>query len=325
MKARALRAALLITGFAGLALATLAMARCPHPAEVWQGQMEATEVDVAAKIAARVATLPVAEGQRVKRGDVVVTFDSPELRARADQAEAGQRAASAQSDKAQHGAREEEVRQALAAWDRARHAAALARVTYERIERLERDGVVSVQRRDEAEAQWRTAEDAAAAAQAGHEMAASGARVEDKATASAMADRARGAVAEVDAFLAEIELTAPIDGEVARRNVEPGELVGAGAPVVTLVDLADCWAVFQVREDRLSGLRMGDRFRARVPALGREIELVVSYLAPLGDFATWRPTSQSGGFDLKTFEVRARPTAAVEGLRPGMSVLVERR
>jgi HlyD family secretion protein len=130
-------------------------------------------------------------------------------------------------------------------------------------------------------------------------------------------------VSEVEAYLGEMTLVAPRDGEVAARNVEPGELTAPGYPVITIVDLSDAWVVFNLREDRLAGLKVGDRLTARVPALGREVELRVSTLAPLADFATWRSTSASGGFDLKTFEVRAKPAAPVEGLRPGMSAVVD--
>jgi HlyD family secretion protein len=130
-------------------------------------------------------------------------------------------------------------------------------------------------------------------------------------------------VSEVAVYLGEMTLVAPRDGEVAARNVEPGELTAPGYPVVTLVDLSDAWVVFNLREDRLAGLKVGDRLTARVPALGREVELRVTTLAPLADFATWRSTSASGGFDLKTFEVRAKPASPVEGLRPGMSAVVD--
>jgi HlyD family secretion protein len=154
-------------------------------------------------------------------------------------------------------------------------------------------------------------------------MASAGARREDREAAAALVARARGAVSEVEAFLAETRLAAPAAGEVARVNAEPGELVAPGSPIVTLVDLRDAWLTLQLREDRLLGLKVGDRFRARVPALrDREVELTVYFLAPQGDYATWRATSASGGFDLKTFEVRARPTAPVDGLRPGMTGIV---
>ncbi len=309
-----------------LALCVVAGVRASRPApEVLQGQVDATEVNVAAKIGGRVATLAVREGQTVGKGDLVATLDSPELAAKRAQAEAAKAAAAAQRAKAFNGAREEEVRAARSVWQRARHAADLAEKTFRRVDRLHDDGVVPTQRRDEAEAALRTATDAEEAARASYDMAVKGARSEDKDAASALVDRAAGAVSEVEAFLAETRLTSPIAGEVYRRNVEPGEVVAAGYSIATVVDLSDVWATFNVREDRLAGLGVGRRFTARVPALGAaDLEFEVYYVAPQGDFATWRATSAQGGFDLKTFEVRARPTGRHDGLRPGMSVLVAR-
>lgn len=307
-----------------LAAATLVMASRPKP-ELLQGEVEARQVNVAAKIPARVAAVLVREGQRVSAGQGLVTLTSPEVTARRDQATAARDAAAAQRDKAVAGTRDEEVRGAAAQLQRAQHARELAEKTFTRVERLNRDGVLPAQRRDEAEAALATARDAEDAARALWEMARNGARVEDKATAEAMVARADSAVAEVDAFLAETSLAAPLAGEVLRSNAEVGELVPAGMPVVTLVDLDDVWVTFNLREDRLPGIVMGSVLTGRVPGLGgREVVLKVDYIAPQGDFATWRATATQGGFDLKTFEVRARPEAAVPGLRPGMSVLVNR-
>ncbi len=304
-----------------LGLGALLLSR-PGP-ETLQGEADATKVDVAAKVAGRIATIVVREGDTVRPGDPVATIESPEIRARLDQAEAAKAGAVAQRDKADRGAREEEIRAARSQYERAKHAAELAEVTFGRLERLARDGVVPAQRRDEAEAQWKTSRDAADAAKAVWDMAVAGARSEDRAAAAAMVSRAKGAVDEVKAFLDETKVAAPASGEVYRRNAEPGEVVPAGFPIVTLVDLSDVWVTFQVREDRLERLRMGATVPARFPALGGgEVPLTVSFVAPQGDFATWRATSAQGGFDLKTFEVRARPARPVPGLRPGMSAVV---
>jgi HlyD family secretion protein len=294
--------------------------------EVMQGQVEGTLVNVSTKVPGRVATIAVREGDTVKKADLVVTLDSPEINAKLDQAEAARAAAAAQRDKAFNGAREEEIRQAKNMWERAQHATELADKTFKRVDRLNKDGVLPAQRRDEAEAQLKTARDAEAAAQAVYDMAVKGARVEDKNAATALVSRARGAISEVQAYLGETKLTAPIGGEVYKRNVEPGELVGAGTPILTLLDPADVWATFQIREDKLASLRIGDFMSGKVPALSHQkADLRVSYIAPVGDFATWRATNAQGGFDLKTFEVRARPVQALRGLRPGMSVILEGR
>ena len=224
---------LLVTVAAVAAVAVCAttafLATRPAP-ETMQGQVEATEVNVASKVAGRVATLSVRDGQRVERGAELATLDSPEIRARLDQAQAAKGAAAAQRDKAYHGAREEEIRAAENVWLRAQHATELAEKTFRRVDRLNADGVLPTQRRDEAEAAFKTAKDAEEAARASYDMAVKGTRTEDKDTASAMVERASGAISEVEAFLAETKVIAPIAGEIYRHNVEPGEVVAAGTP-----------------------------------------------------------------------------------------------
>ncbi len=296
-----------------------------HPApDLVQGEAEATEIKIATKIPARVQRIHVAEGDRVGHGDVLVTLASPETEAKLAQAEAAREAATAQRDKADTGAREEEIRQAYNVWQRAKHAAELAETTAGRVERLYADGVLPEQRRDEAVARWKSAREAAEAARAVYDMARSGTREEDRRAAEALAAQAAGAVTEVEAYLAETRLESPIEGEVSVVVAEEGELAAAGFPLMTLLDLSDIWVSFNLREDRLGALRMGSRMWARIPALAdREVEVKVSYIAAQGDYATWRATSASGGFDLRTFEVRARPLAPVEGLRPGMSAIVD--
>ncbi len=302
--------------------AALLLGGCHRP-DLVQGEVEAAQVDVSAKIPGRVAEVRVDVGQAVKKGDPLARLESPEIHAKLDQASAVRAAAGAQQDKADRGARAEEIRAAESQWQRAEAAATLAKTTAERLERLHRDGVVPAQRRDEAEANGKAARAAADAARAVYDMAVAGARREDREAAAAVVRQAQGAVSEVEAYLGETTLVAPRDGEVSARNVEPGELTAPGYPVITLVDLSDQWVVFNLREDRLAGLSVGDRLAARVPALAREVELEVTTIAPLADFATWRSTSASGGFDLKTFEVRARPREKVDGLRPGMSAVVD--
>jgi HlyD family secretion protein len=306
-----------------LALAAI-FAFTPRPAaRPLQGQIEATEVNVTAKVPGRVATLEVREGQRVTKGQLVATVTSPELEAKLAQAEAAREGAVATLDKAKNGAREEEIRAARSGWERARHAAELAEKTFHRLDRLQADGVVPMQRRDEAEAAFKTARDAEDAAKATLDMAVNGARAEDKEAARTMVARAEGAVAEVKAAQAELKLYAPADGEVVRRNVEEGELVGPGFPLVTIVELADPWLTVHLREDQLAGIAVGQTLAASVPAISaRPLDWRVDSLAAQADFATFRATSAQSGFDVKTFELRARPVTPAEGLRPGMSVLI---
>ncbi len=293
------------------------------PVEYIQGEIEAAQVDLAVKIPGRVSRVLVREGQHVSRGDLLLMLDSPEIQAKLRQAAAAEQAAGLQRDKAYAGARRQEIQAARNLWRQAREAALLAEKTFTRIKRLYDDGVVPAQRRDEAEAKWKVSREAAEAARAQYELAQEGARKEDRQTAAALAEQAGGAVSEVLSYIDETRLVAPRDGEVAHVLADPGEVVSAGYPVVSIVDLADIWVVFNVREDNLAGLAMGTVIKARVPALGKEDHrFKVSYVSVMGDFATWRSTSASGGFDLKTFELHARPLKPLPGLRPGMSVIV---
>jgi HlyD family secretion protein len=295
------------------------------PPQVIQGEADATQIQVASKIFGRVAAVHVKKGEFVKKGQLLVTLDSPEIRAKMAQATATQRFAGAQRDKTYNGTRQEEVRSALNNWQKAKAAADLADKTFHRIDKLNADGVVPAQKRDEAEAQLQSAAKATEAAKAVYDMAVAGSRSEDKAAASAQASQAAGVVAEVGANMRETCLYAPVDGQVVDVIPDPGELVSPGFPVVSIVDLNDVWLTFNLREDLLANIRMGSVFNAQLPALGnRSIKARVNYISALGEFATWRATKTSGDFDLKTFEVRLIPVDPAEGLRPGMSAIVVR-
>jgi HlyD family secretion protein len=294
------------------------------PAVYFQGQMEARESDIAAKVTARIAKVHVQEGQKIVPGDLLIEMDSPEVQAKLAQAEAAKDAAQAVADKAERGARPEEVQMARLNWQRAQAAADLAKTTYDRVQSLYDQGLVAAQKRDEAQTNWRASSAQSAAAKAQYEMAASGARKEDRAAAAAQARQVDGVIAEVEAARAETQLRSPVGGEVANVLAKVGELSPQGVAVVTVVDLQDQWVVLNVREDQLQRFAKDSRFVGRLPALGdRAVEFRVYYLGALPDFATWRATRGSQGFDARTFEVRARPAAPIEGARPGMSVVVE--
>ncbi|NLV42197.1 MAG: HlyD family efflux transporter periplasmic adaptor subunit [Candidatus Hydrogenedentes bacterium] len=294
----------------------------PRP-RLLQGEVDTRKISVSAKIPGRVEEMLAEEGGRLKKGDVIAVLDSPQLQAKRQQAGAVQEAAGAQRDKAEGGAREEQIRMAQSQWLQAQAGAELAEKSFARVERLFNDGVVPAQRRDEVQAQRDMARKLVEAAKAQYDMALNGAQEEDRRAAQALVNQAAGAVSEVESLIGEARVTAPMDGEIVEHIVSLGELAAAGMPIVTMINPDDCWVTFSVREDWLGGMKLGDRLTGRVPALnGAELEMEVSYLAPLGDFATWRATNIAGGFDLKTFEVRARPVTPAEGLRPGMSVVV---
>lgn len=292
------------------------------PPGMVQAMADADSINVSTKISARVAKLLVREGDRVEAGQLLFELDSPEVAARQRQAAAALEAARAVAGKAEEGAREEDIRAAEANWRRAQAGAELARSTYRRVENLYREGVMTRQKRDEALAQQRSADALATAARAQYDMARAGARSEDRAAAQAQVRQAEGAMAEVEAAQAEIEGRSPLAAEVGERLVEVGELVPAGYPVFTLVDIDRMWVSLNLREDQFGGIAPGRTLHGDIPALELEqVPFEVYLVSPAGDYATWRSTRQSSGYDVKSFEVRARPSQPVQGFRPGMSVL----
>jgi len=291
----------------------------PQPQPL-QGQIEAREVHVAAKIPGRIGRVDVELGQTVKAGDPLFELTSLEVDAKLAQAKAAQDAAQSLDSKAQRGARPEEIEMARLNNERAKAAAQLAESTYQHVQSLFDDGLIARQKRDEADAQWRVATAQAGAAQAQYDLALHGARSEDKAAAAAQARQVAGVVAEARAAEAETRILAPSGGEVARIDIQSGELAPQGFPVVTLVDLTDSWAVLQVREDDVASFAKDSTHELRIPALKRNVAFRVSAVAAMPDFATWK-AARPGGVDLRTFEIRLRPNEPIEGLRPGMSVV----
>ena len=285
-----------------------------------QGQMDAQEVNVSSKVAGRVGQLNVKLGDTVAQGQVLFQLTSPEVDAKIAQATAAAQAADAVAKKAQAGARPEEVRAARANWQRAQTGAAIAKTTYERVNNMYAEGVIARQKRDEAQAQWQAAEQQAHAARAQYDMANAGARPEDRNAADAQARQVGAVLTEAQVALAETKIAAPVAGQVSKIQIQPGELAPQGFPVMTLVNLADAWAVLQVREDEMAAFSMGSTHTANVPALKQQLTFKVSSVAVMPDFATWR-AARPGGTDLRTFEIRLRPAIRVEGLRPGMSVV----
>ncbi|MGG7607316.1 HlyD family secretion protein [Massilia sp. BKSP1R2A-1] len=288
-----------------------------------QGQIEAQEINVSSKVPGRVGRVHVRLGQTVARGDLLFELDSPEVRAKVAQAEAARDAARAASQKVQAGARPQEIAAARANWERAQAGARLASLTYQRIAAMYAEGVVARQKRDEAEAQARSANEQATAARAQYDLARQGARPEDKLAAEAQLRQVAGALAETGAALDETRITAPAAGEVTKIAIQPGELAPQGFPVLTLVDLGDVWAVLAVREDMFKPFAQGTVHQAYIPALKTGASFKVETVSALPAFATWR-AARPGGTDLRTFELRLRPTAPVPGLRPGMTVVFER-
>ncbi len=293
-----------------------------HPLII-QGEVEATEISVASKVYGRIEKLSIREGDSVQKGQLLVSITSPEIEARLKQAQAAVKAARSSQDKVYRGTREEDIRASRNMWEKAIAASEFTRKTRDRIIQLYNDGVVSAQKRDEAEAQWQSSIKTEKAAKATYDKALTGARTEDKHVASALTAKAVAVLAEVRSMMSETRLKSPINGEITSIIADYGELISPGYPVITVVDLTDIWVTFNLREDLLKNIRIGTVLDATFPALGEGIiKLKVSYISALGDFATWHATKASGDFDLKTFEIRARSLNDEKGLRPGMSAIV---
>lgn len=286
-----------------------------------QGEVDATSYKASSKIAGRIDTMLVTPGQKVAKGELLYVLGTPEIDAKLRQAKAAQSAASAQDRKAIAGARVQQIDGALSLLQQAEAGLQLAQKTFDRVSNLYAQGVVPAQKYDEAEANYKAMKATAAAAKSQYDMAVAGTRKEDKAAAAALVEQASSVVSEVEIYLDDARVYSPIDGEVATIIAEQGELVGSGYPVVTIVDMSDQWVSLNIKETLLPKIKIGTRFMADMPALGRSIELVVEYIAVQADFATWSATRTSGGFDIRTFNVKARPVSAEPDLRPGMSAV----
>lgn len=291
-------------------------------AEFIQGEAEAAEVRISGKVPGRIEEFRVNEGDLVKKGDTLAILYSPEVVAKFSQAQAAEAAAQAVSNKAEKGARSEQITMAFQTWQKAQAALDVARKSFDRIQKLYENEVVAAQKRDEVEANYKAMVATEKAAKAQYEMSRNGAEKEDKMAAEAQVNRAKGAVAEVQSYMSEAYLISPIAGEISERYPKVGELVGTGSPVMDVLNIKEMWVVFNVREDLLAGLKMGETFTGFIPALGnKEVMLKVTHMKDMGSYAVWRATKTTGRYDAKTFEVKAVPTEKVDGLRPGMSVL----
>ena len=290
---------------------------------ILQGQIETTEIRISGKLPGRIDTFLVKEGQNVKIGDTLVIINSPEALAKFEQVNAFENIAKFQNQKIDEGTRKQIVESMLQLWNKAKSDLQLAQTTYNRILSLYKDSVVTSQRKDEVEALYKAALAGERAAYQQYQLAVDGAQIQDRESARSLVNSSKGSVNEVQALLQDARLTAPNNGQISNIYPKRGELVGAGMPIMSLVVLDDAYVVLNVREDLLPHFKMNGVFNGSVPALGEEsIKFKINYISPLGSYATWRSTKQTGSYDLRTFEIHAVPEPIIEGLRPGMSVLV---
>lgn len=292
--------------------------------ETIQGQVEVSEYRVSSKVPGRILEIRVKEGDYVNVGDTLAILDAPEVRAKMTQAQSAENAAAAMDEMANNGARQEQVRGAFAVLQQAKAGLEIAHKSYNRVQRLYDEGVMTAQKRDEAFANYKALEAQVKAAQSQYDMARNGARSEEKKAAAAQVNRAKGAVAEVNSYIHETMQIAQMAGEVSDVYPKVGELVGTGSPIMSVSLMNDIWGTFNVREDQLNGMKVGSIVTAFVPAFKKEIRMKVYYIKDQGSYAVWKATKSNGQYDLKTFEVKARPMDKLEGLRPGMSLILKR-
>ncbi len=292
--------------------------------ELFQGQADATTLRISGKLMGRVTDIYVKEGDKVRAGDTLAHIHSSLADAQLQQAIAVQQSAASQSRKVDKGARAQIIASARSLWEQAKTAEEITRKTYERMQNLYSQGVISEQKRDEAKAAHDAAVAAPAAAKAQYDMALEGAQAEDKASAAAMAEAATGSVNQVQALLEDQYLIAPCDGEITDIYPEVSELVAPGAPIMTILRPDDMWIAFNLREELISNMGMGQQVKVRIPALADTVvEAKVFYIKDKGSYAVWSATKANGKYDSRTFEVKLRPLQKVNGLRPGMSVLLQ--
>jgi HlyD family secretion protein len=315
----AILAILIVLGIAGLSLWYLAQ---PQPLLV-QGEADATRIDIAARVEGRVAKRPVERGDNVAAGQILYEIDNPELIAKLHAAEASRAVASANLANIEAGTRAEDIAQRKAAEDSADAQLTLAKATYDRIRELAQSGNAPIQKLDEETNALRTAQSGADQAKYAYQEAVAGPTKEQREIARTNVAEAEASINSIRADVDELIVKAPIAAQVYQIGAELGEYVSPGVPLLSLVDLNDVWLRFDLREDLVKRIKVGDKVTMRAPALGdRPIVAEIRVIAPKGEYAGWRATRATGDFDLRTFEVRAYPTPPVPGLRPGMSVYV---
>ena len=293
--------------------------------DIITGQVEVDEIRIAGKVPGRIAELLVEEGQSVKEGDTLVRIYSPEVLAKLEQAEAAKAAAEAQNQKAIAGARKEQKEGAYELWQKAKAGLEVAEKSFARVEKLFKEGVVPAQKYDEVLAQLKAMQATERAARSQYDMAINGAQREDKMATQALVARASGAISEVDAYMKESALLAPSAGTVSEIFPHKGELVGTGAPIMNIADYTATRVLCAVREDKLAKIKHGSKLKATVPALGdKAIELSVVKMKDMGSYATWKATKPRDEHDLRTFELTLKPTTSIEGLLPGMTVVLDK-
>ncbi len=292
--------------------------------DIIQGEVEVSEYRVSCKLPSRLVEMRVKEGDYVHVGDTLAVLEMPEINAQQKVAEATEGATEALSSLAEAGARKEQIQSAYQLMQQAMAAQEIAKKSYTRMQNLYDEGVMSAQKRDEAFAAYKAAEAQVQVMKSQYELAKSGAREQEKAVARKNAQAAKSAVDVVKSVLREMVQVSNVEGEVSSIYPKVGELVGMGSPIMSISVMSDVWGTFNIREDQLKGMKVGDTFTAYSPAFNRDVKMKVYYIKDEGSYAVWKATKSNGQYDLKTFEVKARFINKFDGLRPGMSLVIKK-
>jgi HlyD family secretion protein len=317
----------IIVGVIAIAIGALSLFYLLRPVPLLvQGEADATRFDIAARVDGRVREIPVARGQDVAANAVLVKIDNPETVAKLEQMKAAMAVAEAQLANVLVGTRAEIIAARKADMERAQAALLLAQKTFERTNTLTQQGNAPQAKLDQATDTLHETERALDQATSGYQQAVNGYTKEERAISKANVEKANADVQSVQSIIDQLVVYAPVASQVYQRNAEPGEYVSPGVPLVTLIDLSDVWIHFDLREDLVKNLKVGDRFDVHIPALNdRLVTVEVKLVATKGEYASWRATRATGDFDLRTFSIRAYPVKSVPELRPGMSAYLDWR
>jgi HlyD family secretion protein len=317
----------IIVGVVFLAVAALSIWFLIRPQPLLiQGEVDATQFDIAARVDGRVGDIPVARGQNIDANAVLVKIDNPETIAKRQQAMAAKLVADAQLANIKAGTRREVIDARKAAYERAQASVVLAQKTYDRVSQLAERGNAPQARLDQVTDALHESQRAVDQAKSAYEQAINGYTAEERQIAATNVQKAIADIDAVQSIIDQMTVYAPVASQVYRRNVEPGEYISPGVPLVTLIDLNDLWVHFDLREDLVKSIKVGDRYDVRIPALGdRAITVEIKLIATKGEYASWRATRATGDFDLRTFSIRAYPVEKIAELRPGMSAYLDVR
>lgn len=291
--------------------------------EFIQGQIEATQYSISSKVAGRIEEMFVKKGDMIKEGDLAYTIHSPELEAKIQQAKANYEGAKALRIEANKGTREQTITSAKELYLAAKSMQELAEKTYKRVQNLYDSGVVSLQKRDEAETNFKNATFNANTAYQQYQLALEGATSETKEAVKQKELAAQGMLNEVQSYAKDTQAFSPISGEVSNVLIHKNELSPSGFPVVLVLDTKNSYLRFSITEDKMQSFKVGSEFEAFIPALDKNVKFKVRYIAPMGEFATWKATNRKDSYDMKSYEIEADIIDKLPDIKVGMSVLIK--